>query len=393
MTTNVSNYPIDIYVSLYDSSKFPLAVQAVQLGIAQNNNEISECRLIFQVSLELYKSIDSKALFNLNPVIRIPRNLAEFKSLENIEIEVTLKPELLSHLSKQATNIAQITTYLSKQSRNLQITLSEITRLKQSSSCLQVLYPLLFTENWLALSVKQSLPAGEIGYRTLWSHFRHLGTSIADASQEQISESIANFMQDLASFGLNSQTQQLTPESLKETAAFLRQLASQTTDITSPDIIIAKSLIFDLIVNFFREDNWQFIKLEGQTVLRLAFEGKNSKWDCYAQAIEKKQQFVFYSVCPIQVPQEKRQAIAEFITRANYGMIIGNFELDFNDGEIRYKTSIDVEGDRLTSALIKQIVYANIIMMDQYLPGIVAVVENNISPVDAIAQIEDIKTE
>ena len=46
------------------------------------------------------------------------------------------------------------------------------------------------------------------------------------------------------------------------------------------------------------------------------------------------------------------EAIAEFLTRTNYSMIIGNFELDFADGEIRYKTSIDVQGDFLRFELI-----------------------------------------
>jgi hypothetical protein len=49
--------------------------------------------------------------------------------------------------------------------------------------------------------------------------------------------------------------------------------------------------------------------------------------------------------------------VAEFLTRANSGMVIGNFELDFADGEIRYKTSIDVEGDKLSYAIIKRLVY------------------------------------
>ena len=52
--------------------------------------------------------------------------------------------------------------------------------------------------------------------------------------------------------------------------------------------------------------------------------------------------------------------IAQFLTPANYGTLIGNFELDFKDGEIRYKTSIDVEGDRLTPALIKRLVYSTL---------------------------------
>jgi hypothetical protein len=69
-------------------------------------------------------------------------------------------------------------------------------------------------------------------------------------------------------------------------------------------------------------------------------------------------------------------------------MIIGNFELDFTDGEIRYKTSIDVEGANLTFTQIKRLVYANVMMMDQYLPGIMSVIDSDVEPKDAIAQIE-----
>ncbi len=73
-------------------------------------------------------------------------------------------------------------------------------------------------------------------------------------------------------------------------------------------------------------------------------------------------------------------------------MTISNFELDFNDGEIRYKTSIDVEGDRLTSALIQRLVYTNVAMMDEYLPGIKAIIETGISPEEAIRAIEQTNT-
>ncbi len=70
-------------------------------------------------------------------------------------------------------------------------------------------------------------------------------------------------------------------------------------------------------------------------------------------------------------------------------MIVGNFELDFTDGEISYKTSIDVEGDRLSFALIQRVVYANVTMMDEYLPGMMSVIYGNVSPEEAIAQIEE----
>lgn len=151
---------------------------------------------------------------------------------------------------------------------------------------------------------------------------------------------------------------------------------------------MAHNQIFNAMVEFFEEDNWAFTWLDGRPVLRIGFSGRNGKWTCYAQAREAQEQFVFYSVCPLNAPQDKRQAVAEFITRANYGMIIGNFELDFDDGEIRYKTSIDVEGAALLPSLVKQVVYPNVIIMDRYLPGLMAVIYGGSSPVEAIGKIE-----
>ena len=146
--------------------------------------------------------------------------------------------------------------------------------------------------------------------------------------------------------------------------------------------------IFEEMINFFTADDWPFVQLPEQLALQISFQGENGKWNCYARARVEQQQFVFYSICPVNAPEDKRLAVAEFITRANSGMIIGNFELDFSDGEISYKTSIDVEGDRLSAALSQRLVYANVTMMDEYLPGILSVIYGNLSPAEAIAQIE-----
>ena len=49
---------------------------------------------------------------------------------------------------------------------------------------------------------------------------------------------------------------------------------------------------------------------------------------------------------------------------------------------------IDVKGKVLSFELIKQLVYANVMMMDSYLPGIMSVIYGDVEPKDAIAQIE-----
>jgi hypothetical protein len=146
--------------------------------------------------------------------------------------------------------------------------------------------------------------------------------------------------------------------------------------------------IFNAMIEFFEEDEWDFTWLEDMPVLSMNFSGRSGKWICYAQAREDQEQFVFYSVCPVNVPEDRRPVVAEYITRANYGMIIGNFEMDYVDGEVRYKTSIDVEGANLLAPLVKQLVYANVVTMDRYLPGIMTVIYGNASPEAEIERIE-----
>ncbi len=146
--------------------------------------------------------------------------------------------------------------------------------------------------------------------------------------------------------------------------------------------------IYDTAVRFFRDDDWKFQQYEGNSFLRMGFSGDNGSWECIADAKDDRNMFVFYSIASVKVPEKKRAAVADYLTRANYGLLIGNFEMDFNDGEVRYKSCIDVTGDRLTGALIKRLVYANVFMMDKYLPGLMNVIYSNTAPAQAIALIE-----
>jgi hypothetical protein len=147
--------------------------------------------------------------------------------------------------------------------------------------------------------------------------------------------------------------------------------------------------LFDSVVQFFEEDDWSFMEVASGEALKMEVSGNNGEYDCYAIIDEERQIFQFLSLFPVKVPETNRLLIAEFLTRANYGLKVGNFEMDFEDGEIRYKTSIDVEGDRLTSALVSNLVSINVLMIDHYFPGIMKVLYGGLSPEEAIKAIEE----
>jgi hypothetical protein len=145
---------------------------------------------------------------------------------------------------------------------------------------------------------------------------------------------------------------------------------------------------FATLEKFLEEDGWHPRQLEDKTIYRMVFGGKNGQTICYAQILVDLEQFLFYVLVPSKVPEEQRLAIAEFITRANYGMRVGNFELDFNDGEVRYKSSLDFEDAALTPPLIRNAIYPAVQTMDRYLPGLMSVIYGGKTPAEAIAVIE-----
>lgn len=146
--------------------------------------------------------------------------------------------------------------------------------------------------------------------------------------------------------------------------------------------------LFRTIKQFFEDDDWHPQRVEGQEAVTMGFTGQNGSWRCMAIAFQEQDQVVFFCVLDTKVPLEKRRIAAEYLTRANYGLRIGNFEMDFEDGEVRCKTSVDVEGGTLTPQMVKSLSYCCCMLMDRYLPGLMKVAFGEVMPEAAIREIE-----
>ncbi len=145
---------------------------------------------------------------------------------------------------------------------------------------------------------------------------------------------------------------------------------------------------FATLGEFLEEDEWYPQRMIDRYIYRMGFSGEHGRVACFAQIRMELEQFLFYVMAPTKAAVEQRLRVAEFITRANYGLRIGNFELDFRDGEVRYKSSLDFEGVELTPALIRNAIYPAVQTMDRYLPGLMSVIYGSTSPEEAIAEIE-----
>ena len=158
------------------------------------------------------------------------------------------------------------------------------------------------------------------------------------------------------------------------------------TEATTP----ALGPLMSQLAGFLETEEWRYHVVEGEPLLHMGFSGANGRWYCFAQAREDFNQLLFYSVLLPQTPPDRIYAMAEFIARVNYGLALGNFELDFSDGEVRFKTSLDAT-DLPAAALddhIRNLVYGNLLTVDHYHEGAVRVMETDVAPEDVAAELD-----
>lgn len=145
----------------------------------------------------------------------------------------------------------------------------------------------------------------------------------------------------------------------------------------------------EIVRAFFQSEEIPVEDAEDGKVLRVAFEGENGRFLGLARVHEGTSVLAFYTLCPIEVPAERMADALELVARLNNGHVLGNLELDVDEGTLRFKTSVDVEGAELTEDLVANVVYANVASLDQMLPAITAVVVKGTRPLDAVKAIAE----
>lgn len=95
----------------------------------------------------------------------------------------------------------------------------------------------------------------------------------------------------------------------------------------------------------------------------------------------------------VRIPEGARPMIAETIARANFGLQIGKFEMDFDEGELRFQASQVLTEDGLDDDVIGRLMGTTMAMLDIYLPAVLSVIYGNELPKDAVRHVEGLQGE
>ena len=116
---------------------------------------------------------------------------------------------------------------------------------------------------------------------------------------------------------------------------------------------------------------WRYRRLEDKSILTFGMNIKSKLASCKVYIDCKDDCILVYAVCPINASEENRPVVAEYITRANYGLKCGNFEMDYSDGEVRYKTHLRCSEDVPCLADVESTVDISFLMLQRYGDGLV----------------------
>ena len=153
---------------------------------------------------------------------------------------------------------------------------------------------------------------------------------------------------------------------------------------------MADQTSLDMVREWLRQQGWNPEFLEGRDMYRCQLSAKNGDISLYVRILNETQTLLCYGVPIIHVLEEFRDVAAEFVARANWGMLVGGFELDLDEGEIRFKSSLGFADTSLNPALIRNAVLPCLHTLDRYIPALVWVLEEGQDPAHVIDLMNEI---
>jgi hypothetical protein len=117
-------------------------------------------------------------------------------------------------------------------------------------------------------------------------------------------------------------------------------------------------------------------------------KGEVAAYRIVAQVDAESELFQVYGYSPIRVPEGSRPAIAEAVARANYGLRVGKFEFNIDEGDLRFQASQALLSESVGETVIDRLITTTMAMLDMYLPAFLSVIYGNELPNDAIRCVE-----
>lgn len=126
--------------------------------------------------------------------------------------------------------------------------------------------------------------------------------------------------------------------------------------------------------------DWNYSIAREGSLIKAGAKGENGSFAVVFDVKEERQIMVIYIISNINFPEHVRPRLAIYLTHCNYGMTLGNFEMDMDDGEVRYKCSVNTTGSILSEEMVDEMLKVSLVVMDRFFGPMIKVAYANYDP-------------
>lgn len=142
--------------------------------------------------------------------------------------------------------------------------------------------------------------------------------------------------------------------------------------------------LFQILHDTLIENGWEFDDDDKNEIFRLKIRGVNSDFKCFIIVDEDQESLLCNTQIKRKIPFPKRLEICNFMNRVNYELANGNFEMDMDDGDLRFRTFLDLANTEPSKEQLMNLIWNGSQCFDTYYPGFEKIVLEDFSTEEAM---------
>lgn len=143
--------------------------------------------------------------------------------------------------------------------------------------------------------------------------------------------------------------------------------------------------IKEKVLAFLAENELRYQDQEDTPNVRVGFSGDNCDVEAWLECWPEAGRLKVYVYPSVKFPPAVQGRVLDFLNRANWNLGHGSFELAPENNLIRYRASTLTDGVTLEADAIGSMLWGSVGVVDDYLPGLMAVAWGGVSAADALA--------
>lgn len=145
----------------------------------------------------------------------------------------------------------------------------------------------------------------------------------------------------------------------------------------------------DLIGQFLDHEEWDYTVEEhpGHTYLLSSFTGSTTRLDVVFDTIAESDTVMCFAYLPVVVPEAFRAGAIELAARINYRLAVACVDVDMDEGVLRVRNALALEGMALTPEWLRSLRDIAISTADYYNPAFMRLIYGGCSAREALEEL------